>query len=72
MVYPSSCTKSWYGEEDTGLAELQARVPDAIRNVSFPTAGRSGYERRAVDSYVNQVNRLIADLEVSRSPQATG
>jgi F0F1-type ATP synthase membrane subunit b/b' len=57
-------------EEDTGLAELQARVPDAIRNVSFPTAGRSGYERRAVDSYVNQVNRLIAELEVGRSPQA--
>jgi DivIVA domain-containing protein len=44
-------------------------VPAAIRDVSFPSAAR-GYERRAVDAYVNQVNRLIAELEVSRSPQA--
>jgi cell division septum initiation protein DivIVA len=56
-------------EEGGGFAELRAHVPAAIRDVSFPTAGR-GYERRAVDSYVNQVNRLIAELEVGRSPQA--
>jgi cell division septum initiation protein DivIVA len=56
-------------EEGSGLADVQARVPAAIRDVSFPSAGR-GYERRAVDSYVNQVNRLIAELEVGRSPQA--
>jgi cell division septum initiation protein DivIVA len=56
-------------EEGGGFAGLQARVPEAIRQVSFPSAGR-GYERRAVDSYVNQVNRLIAELEVGRSPQA--
>jgi cell division septum initiation protein DivIVA len=56
-------------EEGGGFAELRARVPAAIRDVSFPTVGR-GYERRAVDSYVNQVNRLIAELEVGRSPQA--
>src|SRR6266496_5790229 len=55
-------------EEGGGFAELRAHVPAAIRDVSFPTAGR-GYERRAVDSYVNQVNRLIAELEVGRSPQ---
>jgi cell division septum initiation protein DivIVA len=55
--------------EGGGLAAVPARVPAAIRDVSFPSAGR-GYERRAVDSYVNQVNRLIAELEVGRSPQA--
>jgi cell division septum initiation protein DivIVA len=56
-------------EEGGGLPDLRARVPAAIRDVAFPSAGR-GYERRAVDSYVNQVNRLIAELEVGRSPQA--
>jgi hypothetical protein len=54
--------------EEGSSGELPARVPAAIRDVSFPT-GR-GYERQAVDAYVNQVNRLIAELEVSRSPQA--
>jgi cell division septum initiation protein DivIVA len=54
---------------EEGSAADVARVPAAIRDVSFPTAGR-GYERRAVDSYVSQVNRLIAELEVGRSPQA--
>jgi cell division septum initiation protein DivIVA len=56
-------------EQGESLAEMRARVPAAIRDVDFPSAGR-GYERRAVDSYVNQVNRLIAELEVGRSPQA--
>ncbi len=56
-------------EERGGFAELRARVPAAIRDVPFPSAAR-GYERRAVASYVNQVNRLIAELEVGRSPQA--
>jgi DivIVA domain-containing protein len=56
-------------EEGGGLGEIPVRVPAAIRDVSFPGAAR-GYERRAVDAYVNQVNRLIAELEVSRSPQA--
>jgi len=56
-------------EEGGGFAGLQTHVPAAIRNVSFPSAAR-GYERRAVESYVNQVNRLIAELEVGRSPQA--
>ena len=56
-------------QEGSGLIELRARVPAAVRDVSFPTAAR-GYERRAVDSYVNQVNRMIAELEVGRSPEA--
>ena len=44
------------------------RVPAAIRNVAFPIA-RRGYERRAVDAYVTRVNRLIAELEATRSPK---
>jgi cell division septum initiation protein DivIVA len=54
---------------ESSFAEPAARVPAELRDVSFPGAAR-GYERRAVDSYVSQVNRLIAELEVGRSPQA--
>jgi DivIVA domain-containing protein len=46
-----------------------ARVPAEIRNASFPV-GMRGYERTAVDAYVKRVNRVIAELEVTRSPQA--
>ena len=49
--------------------EQQARVPADIRNASFPAAMR-GYDRAAVDAYVRRVNRVIAELEVTRSPQA--
>jgi DivIVA domain-containing protein len=45
------------------------RVPAEIRNVSFPIAVR-GYERRAVDRYIARVNRLIAELEATSSPEA--
>ena len=40
-----------------------------VRHVEFPIALR-GYEREAVDAYVERVNRLISDLEASRSPDA--
>jgi DivIVA domain-containing protein len=49
--------------------ESRERMPSEVRDVSFPTAVR-GYDRRAVDTYVKRVNRLIAELEVSSSPQA--
>jgi cell division initiation protein len=45
------------------------RVPLDVRSVAFPVAGR-GYNRRAVDAYVTQVNRAIAELEATRSPQS--
>ena len=45
------------------------RVPAEIRNVSFPIAVR-GYERGAVDRYIVRVNRLIAELEATSSPEA--
>ncbi len=53
--------------EETG--SYRAHVPTEIRNVSFPVAVR-GYDRNAVEAYVRRVNRVIAELEVTRSPQA--
>lgn len=41
---------------------------DGIREPDFPIALR-GYDREAVDSYVDHVTRVIADLEAGRSPQ---
>jgi DivIVA domain-containing protein len=51
------------------VQELRHHVPAEIRNASFPVSVR-GYDRHAVDAYVARVNRVIAELEVSRSPQA--
>src|SRR5919201_5716939 len=56
-------------EQGESVTELRTRVPAEIRNASFPVSVR-GYDRRAVDDYVHRVNRVIAELEVSRSPQA--
>ena len=42
---------------------------EELRNVSFSLAVR-GYDRDAVEAYVRRVNRVIAELEVTRSPQA--
>ena len=56
-------------EGNSTLRRLRSEVPAELRDVSFPTAVR-GYDRRLVDEYVKQVNQVIAELEVSRSPQA--
>jgi DivIVA domain-containing protein len=45
------------------------RVREEVRDVDFPTAVR-GYDRQAVDRYVKQVNNLIAELEISASPES--
>jgi len=45
------------------------RIREHARDVEFPV-GMRGYERRAVDRYVEQVNRLIAELEMSASPES--
>jgi DivIVA domain-containing protein len=49
--------------------EARARAPAQIRNVAFPVVVR-GYDRHAVDAYVQRVNRVIAELEVTGSPKA--
>jgi DivIVA domain-containing protein len=41
----------------------------SVRDVDFPIALR-GYDRDAVDDYVREVNRIIAELQVSRSPRS--
>jgi len=40
-----------------------------VRNISFNTVMR-GYDRDAVDAYIERVNRLIAELEIGRSPES--
>ncbi len=52
-----------------GPARSQPVVTDELRDISFPTAVR-GYDRREVDRYVQRVNRVIAELEVSRAPES--
>ena len=41
----------------------------SVRDASFPIVLR-GYDREAVDAYVQEVNRIIAELQVGRSPQS--
>jgi DivIVA domain-containing protein len=45
------------------------RMLREVRAIEFPLVLR-GYDRSAVDRYVEQVNRLIAELEISSSPEA--
>ena len=45
------------------------RAAHAARDVDFPLALR-GYDRAAVDRYVEEVNQAIAELEISSSPQS--
>ena len=49
--------------------DLRDHVPADIRNISFQVSVR-GYDRDAVEAYVRRVNQVIAELEVSRSPEA--
>jgi DivIVA domain-containing protein len=41
----------------------------SLRDAGFPIVLR-GYDRDAVDAYVQEVNRVIAELQVGRSPQS--
>jgi DivIVA domain-containing protein len=52
-----------------GLGGSLATAPTEIRDVAFATSVR-GYHRGQVDSYVERVNRVIAELEVGHSPQS--
>ena len=45
------------------------RMLKEARGKKFAVAVR-GYDRGAVDRYVEQVNRLLAELEISSSPEA--
>jgi DivIVA domain-containing protein len=52
-----------------GIADVRDPLPVEVRDPSFSTAVR-GYDRHDVDRYVERVNRLIAELQVSGSPRA--
>jgi DivIVA domain-containing protein len=56
--------------EGVGSRQRPDQVRTEIRDVSFPIAVR-GYERHAVDAYVDRVNRVIAELEEGSSPRAS-
>jgi DivIVA domain-containing protein len=56
-------------EDEHNLRELRHYVPEDILNVTFPVSVR-GYDRRAVDAHLKQVNRLIAEVKVGASPRA--
>ena len=53
----------------SGDVESDPPLHEEIRDISFPVVVR-GYDRRAVDAYVEQVNRVIAELEMK--PVAPG
>lgn len=47
----------------------RSRMVEAVLHAQFPQAVR-GYDREAVDSYVEQVRQVIAELEASATPSA--
>src|SRR5581483_5736015 len=49
--------------------EERERLLRSARDVDFPIALR-GYDRAAVDRHMEQLNRLIAELEMSASPES--
>jgi DivIVA domain-containing protein len=55
--------------EPLGLRDVRDPLPEEVRDPSFGASVR-GYDRRAVDRYVERVNGLIAELQVSGSPPA--
>jgi DivIVA domain-containing protein len=55
------------GEGEGGTE--RGNAPADIRDVSFPLSVR-GYDRNAVDAYVDRVQDVVADLEATHSPEA--
>ena len=55
--------------EESGEATARLAPPSEIADVSFPVSVR-GYDRGAVDAFVSRVQLLVAELEVTRSPEA--
>jgi DivIVA domain-containing protein len=56
-------------EPEQGFGELRHYVPQDLLDVSFQVS-RRGYDRQAVDAYIERVNRVIAELKVRASPPA--
>lgn len=51
------------------LASLPDNAMPVVADVEFPTALR-GYDRLAVDAYVQKTSQLVAELQATRSPEA--
>jgi DivIVA domain-containing protein len=58
-----------FGASRVLTAADRDRILKDARSVEFPAALR-GYDRAAVDRYVERINRLITELEMSSSPEA--
>ena len=65
-VVPTSCRSR---PKRGGEATARLAAPSEIADVSFPVSVR-GYDRGAVDAFVSRVQLLVAELEVTRSPEA--
>jgi cell division septum initiation protein DivIVA len=65
----SAATEHAILAEITRPLEALPHDPLAVVDADFPTALR-GYERMAVDEYVRQTRRLVAELQATRSPEA--
>src|ERR1700740_3559966 len=58
-----------FGASRVLTAADRDRILKDARSVEFPVALR-GYDRTAVDRYVERMSRLITELEMSSSPEA--
>lgn len=66
----SAATEHAILQEITGPLETLPDDPvPRVANVEFPVALR-GYDRLAVDAYVKKTSQLVAELQVTRSPEA--
>jgi DivIVA domain-containing protein len=65
----SAATEHAIIQEITGPLETLPDDPVALVHAEFPTAMR-GYERAAVDDYMQQMAQLVAELQATRSPEA--
>jgi DivIVA domain-containing protein len=59
--------------EATARPRVRSRVPDDeladLRNVRFSGSMR-GYDRDQVDQYVNRVNQVLAELQITAAPES--
>ena len=65
----SAATEHAILREITAPLETLPDDPVAAVNADFPVALR-GYERMAVDAYVQRTSQLVAELQATRSPDA--
>jgi DivIVA domain-containing protein len=65
----SAATEHAILQEITGPLSALPDDPMAIVNAEFPTTLR-GYDRVAVDEYVEQTSQLVAEMQATRSPEA--